>query len=406
MKPVLYISYDGLLDPLGYSQVQPYLKELAGNGVVLHVLSFEKRASLIGEEYKKVEESLAGYGICWHRLRYHKHPALCATLWDITAGFFLAGWLIFRHRIGILHARSYIAATIAWLLCTLKRMGFLFDMRGFWADERVEGGLWPAGGILYKTFKYLERKFLARADAVVVLSRRGAELLPEMMPPGKENTPVAVIPTCVDLEHFRPPKLKQRRKDCLRLVYLGSLGTWYLVQEMLSFFGVVYHRFPQSSFTVVTPAPPELLQDYLGRLELPAGAAENINVQRLPYSRVPESLHQADCSIFFIRPSFSKQASCATKFAESLACGLPVILNSGVGDHDRQVEHWKVGVVLKKLDEENYALALQQLLDLLEDPSLPARCRTAAEEDFSLAKATETYLELYRGMSAKGDSPD
>ena len=39
---VLYISYDGLLDPLGQSQVVPYVRELARRGVALTVISFEK----------------------------------------------------------------------------------------------------------------------------------------------------------------------------------------------------------------------------------------------------------------------------------------------------------------------------------------------------------------------------
>ena len=42
MKRALYITYDGLLDPLGQSQVQPYLCWLGQAGVRIWVLSFEK----------------------------------------------------------------------------------------------------------------------------------------------------------------------------------------------------------------------------------------------------------------------------------------------------------------------------------------------------------------------------
>jgi len=40
-RRVLYISYNGMLDPLGQSQVIPYLKELSRAGVSLTLLSFE-----------------------------------------------------------------------------------------------------------------------------------------------------------------------------------------------------------------------------------------------------------------------------------------------------------------------------------------------------------------------------
>ena len=135
MKPVLYISYDGLLDPLGYSQVQPYLRQLGLRGVRLWVISFEKPELCSGPEISQVKESLACCGVSWRRLRYHKRPAVAATVWDIAAGALAAFALMMRHRIGILHARSYIAATIALGLCAVSRVNFLFDMRGFWVEE-------------------------------------------------------------------------------------------------------------------------------------------------------------------------------------------------------------------------------------------------------------------------------
>lgn len=41
-RRVLYISYNGMLDPLGQSQVIPYLKELSRAGIQFTLLSFER----------------------------------------------------------------------------------------------------------------------------------------------------------------------------------------------------------------------------------------------------------------------------------------------------------------------------------------------------------------------------
>ena len=41
-RRVLFISYNGMLDPLGQSQVIPYLRELAKRGVRFTLLSFER----------------------------------------------------------------------------------------------------------------------------------------------------------------------------------------------------------------------------------------------------------------------------------------------------------------------------------------------------------------------------
>ena len=255
--------------------------------------------------------------------------------------------------------------------------------------------------MLYRIFKRLEKKFLRRADAFVILSRRGSEILREMILPRKAEPRIEVIPTCADLELFRPAPAAGNPKNGLKLVYLGSLGTWYLIEEMVSFFAAVFSRSPQSSFTLITPSEAAILENALAKLDLPPGTAGRIKAKSVPYSQVPQALSDAHCSIFFIKPTFSKQASCATKFAESLACGRPVLINSGVGDHEQYVRSRKVGVVIEQFSRSAFNSALDSLFELLRDSSLAARCRAVAEEDFSLTGAVESYLGLYRWLSGE-----
>ncbi len=399
MEPVLYISYDGLLDPLGASQVRPYLRELARRGVRLTVLSFEKPERLADcPEVARVRRELAAEGIRWRPLRYHKRPASLATAWDVLAGI-VAGLALGRGA-GLIHARSYIAALIALALCRLTGARLLFDMRGFWADERVEGGLWRPGARMYRLFKALERRYLARADGIVVLTRRGAEILRGMLPPRESPPLLRVIPTCADLELFRPPSGGRPpvAERPLRLIYHGSFGTWYLLPAMLAFYEQVRRVRPGSIFSLVTPAPAEEVWRAAAGLGLAAEARDGLRVESRPYREVPAALAQADCAVFFIRPSFSKQASCATKFGEALACGLPVVTGAGIGDHDRQVREQRVGLVLEDFSEGSLARAARELPVLLADPELPGRCRALAEAEFSLAGGAERYLELYREL--------
>jgi hypothetical protein len=48
---------------------------------------------------------------------------------------------------------------------------FLFDMRGFWADERVEGKIWslsnPVLKVVYNFFKKKEKEFFQNAYFIV-----------------------------------------------------------------------------------------------------------------------------------------------------------------------------------------------------------------------------------------------
>ena len=123
-------------------------------------------------------------------------------------------------------------------------------MRGFWADERVEGGIWDKNNPIFKRaynfFKGKEIEFFNESDAIVSLTNNGKQEIESW-----DNLPnrpqIEVIPCCVDLNHFRSEKvdkvaLEAKRtqlgilKDDFVLGYVGSIGTWYMLPEMLDYY--------------------------------------------------------------------------------------------------------------------------------------------------------------------------
>ena len=64
----IYITFNGITDPLGQSQVLPYLEELSKNGVNFYLISLEKDLNKSKELLKDIE----GLGIKWYRLKYFK----------------------------------------------------------------------------------------------------------------------------------------------------------------------------------------------------------------------------------------------------------------------------------------------------------------------------------------------
>ena len=125
---VLYISYDGMLEPLGQSQVLAYLKRLAA-GRCIHLISFEKAVDWVDATAReRTMQDIADAGIIWHPLRYHKSPSVIATAWDIAYGTLVGLWLVRRYRLEIVHARSYVSSVIALALKHLTGVKYLFDM--------------------------------------------------------------------------------------------------------------------------------------------------------------------------------------------------------------------------------------------------------------------------------------
>src|SRR5207247_7652842 len=85
-RSAVFVTYNGLLDPLGPSQILPYLERLHPSWPV-HILSFERAARLAAPgALAEMQGRLRRQGIAWTRRRYHKFPTLPATTWDVPQG--------------------------------------------------------------------------------------------------------------------------------------------------------------------------------------------------------------------------------------------------------------------------------------------------------------------------------
>jgi len=391
------VSYDGITDPLGYSQVFQYLKQLAVKHEII-LVSYEKpeawqelpvRNSLINEA--RVNR------IHWISLRYHKSPSGLATAYDIVRGILVCVYIVLRYRIQIIHARSYVAAVVALVLKRVTEVRFLFDMRGFWADERVDGGIWGAESELYRVAKWFERKFLTHADVVVSLTHAGVDTMRQFPYLEERKVWFEVIPTCTDLDLFRPAPCKARSDRHLNhrftLGYVGSVGTWYLFDRVMECFKVLLEMCPQARMLILNKTEHEHIRDCMRRQNVPETAVE---IRAMEYAEIAEAMAEMDAGIFFIKPAFSKKASSPTKLGEFLACGIPCLANAGVGDVDRiLVPEEKAGVVLSEFSLPVYRQALTTLMELALDFTTADRCREVARRYFSLRKGVQRYDQIY-----------
>ncbi|WP_333820014.1 glycosyltransferase [Ohtaekwangia sp.] len=329
-RSILYLSYDGLTDPLGQSQILPYLAGLSKEGYTITIISFEKPEKYISSK-AKISACCEQYNLDWQPLLYHKSPPVLSTLYDVYLLRKKASQLHKQKHFSIVHCRSYITALVGMWLKKKYSIKFIFDMRGFWADERVEGGLWNQRHFVYRTvykfFKKKEQEFLKHADAIVVLTEAAREVVLSWQAEDK----VTVIPCCVDLQLFNPARITAGQRSSLRnklgigthdytVLYLGSIGTWYLWDDMVAFFRKIKAERPDAKFLVLTPDSDRIKPD------------KDFIVLSAAREDVPLYIAASDVSVCFIKPSFSKKGSSATKMAEVLAMGVPVVANTGWGD--------------------------------------------------------------------------
>jgi glycosyltransferase involved in cell wall biosynthesis len=391
---ILYLSYDGILEPLGQSQVLAYIKNLALERPI-HLISFEKKSDWVNDsERKKIESEILESGIVWHPLTYHKWPSALATSWDIFCGFNLGLFLIVRYRLRIIHARSYVPSVIAIMIKRLTGIKYLFDMRGFWADERIDGGIWSSDDNIYVVAKWFERRFLTSADHVVSLTHAAVRIIKELDYLHDRMPPFTVIPTCADLNRFTPI-LEKKFSGGFVLGYVGTVGTWYLFDETVACFSQLLTIRPNSKIIIVNRGEHSFI-----RARLTAAGLQNASIELITanHEEVPNLMAQMDAAVFFIRPVFSKQASAPTKLAEFLGCGIPCLVNEGVGDMSDLIEKEGVGVTLKSFDQNTLRSGLEVLLQMAADPTTKRRCVSAALKHFSLEEGIARYSCIYQTL--------
>jgi hypothetical protein len=113
------------------------------------------------------------------------------------------------------------------------------------------------------------------------------------------------------------------------LSYIGSIGTWYLLDEMLHFFSHLKQKVPFAKFLFLTPDNKNDILEKATKYNL---TKEDFIIQFTQRKNIPKIAHASDYSIFFIKPAYSKKSSSPTKMGELLAMGIPLICNNNVGD--------------------------------------------------------------------------
>lgn len=403
-RRVLYISYNGMLDPLGQSQVLPYLRELSKQGVLFTLLSYEREAAYgpIGRERcAKLRQSLAAQGIEWHWLRYHQRPSLPATVYDVLAGVRYGEKLVRRRRIEMVHARSHIAATIALALKKRFHLKMIFDVRGLMAEEYVDAAHWRKSGVPYILTKAMERRVLRAADGVVTLTERIWPIIKDWEGLRGRELAHEVIPCCTDLELF---KFDSRSRAARRaelglgerfvLVYSGSIGGWYMTDRMADLFVELLKKRADAHFLWLTLGPRELIDRLMRERGIAPG---QYTVQPAASMDVPSFLNASDAGIAFYKPGFSKLATSPVKVTEYMACGLPFIINEGIGDADALVTGARAGALVHEFAEAEYGRAGGVVMALAEEAEeTRRRLRETARRLFDVRGiGLERYARLY-----------
>lgn len=405
VKHILFISYDGMTDPLGQSQVIPYLAGLTKYGFEFTILSCDKpdRYRLHKAYVLKILEP---FPIKWVSIPYHKSPPVLSSWYDYKMLCKTGAKLHRQKKFDLVHTRVGVPALAGYWLNKKFGIKFLNDIRGFWADERVDGGMWniknPVYKFIYSFFKKKEDEFIIEADYNTCLTYAARTEIHSWKQIPNQPIPIEVIPCSADMKLFNPASIDQLQQDQYKkelniqadeiiISYLGSIGGWYLTEEMMRFCKRLSDKIPEARFLFISPHLHHVIEAAAAKYELPA---EKLIVKQGKRHEVPVLLSLSNYSLFFIKPCYSKISSSPTKHGEIMAMGIPVITNGGVGDVKEVVEKYNAGYVVQNFTDQSFDIIIDKIAQ--GNSFDKASIRKAAEDFYSLDKAVESYVKVYK----------
>ncbi len=387
---ILYVSWDGIIEPLGQSQVLSYLKKLSSN-YCFHLVTLEKKKDFKrNKDYDNIVNICASSDIRWVKIIYTSN-VIFSNLWNLTKCFIKSFRILISNDIKCIHARSYPPALIGLLLKKFFGVKLIFDMRGFWIDEKIDSNRWLENSVYYTIGKKLEKILINNSDFIISLTFAGKHELEKNFNCKNKNIPIEVIRTCSDLDKFNI-KLIRQDNSSLTLGYVGTATGWYMFDEVLIFYKYLKEKKPKSNLRIINMNEHVFIKNKLHKHNI---SLKDIYLGNSSFDNIPLEMKKIDFGIFFIKPSYAKKASCATKLGEFLASGIPCITNMGVGDHSEIIKKNNTGIILEKFDHSNYDKTIKLIEEFNSDYKLKDRCLITANDFFSLEKGVLSYSKIY-----------
>lgn len=315
--------------------------------------------------------------------------------WDVNLLTRSLRKLLVRYSDIELRCRNSHATTLAMKVRAVMRGTFpiVFDCRGDEGAELVGAAgcdlatpsEWPPE-VKSSWNSAIAREHLAcEADKIYTVSGKLREVLVKRH--GVAFDRIIVRPCAVDLRRFPEPQREQARKHLgltneFAVCYLGSLEWYQLPDQSLRLFRQIKELRHDAVFLAITT--------HVERMKVAireAGVAESdCRIVSVPSEEVATLLPAADVGLLLRSPDPVNEVASPVKFAEYLACGVPVAITPGIGDYSMLVPKENLGFLFELgiTDPELYRKLETFLTQYLVEPNaLRHRCRQFAVNHLS-----------------------
>lgn len=386
MKKTLFLTFDGILEPLGYTQVLGYLIHLSKENNI-SLLSIEKKKDFEQKIYlKKLKKILLKNNISWDYIIYPN--SYIAKYLLILRVIIKVLHILFKNKISIIHARSYISGFVCYILSFFLKFTFIFDIRGFWIDERVEWHLWSKKSLKYKIFKFYENKIYNKSNVIVTLTNDAKKFIIKKNLSNVSENKIFVIPTSVNIKDTTNDIIL---KKYVKFIHLGAIGSRYNFYKYIELINNITLE-KEIKMSIINKGEHTKIKNILNQFNL----KNKFELKYIPPYEINNEIFGSDFGVFFPVRGFYLTGYFPTKLGEFLSCGVPVI-TCKINNHvDSILRDNKIGLIIEDLDNINYQNINMEILSMLNDKNIKKRCTSIAKKYFDIKNASEQYRKIYK----------
>jgi glycosyltransferase involved in cell wall biosynthesis len=278
--------------------------------------------------------------------------------------------------------RSVIATQIA--LKQRKRVKIIYDGRGAITEECHEYNVITDRGMLNEV-ESLEKECVLKSDFRMAVSNKLVDLWKDKY--SYYENMHAVIPCTLnslfesttinnEIIYKRRKELGYIKEDIV-FVYSGSLAGWQSINLMIELIKTVLQKSTSHKILFLSDLSQEI--KFL-HIEFP----NQVQCLKLNPIDLPHYLIACDYGILIREKSVTNQVASPVKFAEYLACGLPVIISNELGDYSEFVKLNECGFILTEFKTDN-----------LKGLFLKEKIQKISFENFSKKNYIEVYKKLF-----------
>jgi glycosyltransferase involved in cell wall biosynthesis len=388
---ILYVSYDGILEPLGYSQVYKYLVKQS-KFFDFDLISFEKskdpfRSNTLESMHKKMRS----HNINWYYQKYSSGFGFISSLINLFFLIFKVLILALKNNYNTLHVRSYLPAIPLLFARPFIKSKIVFDIRGFWIDEKHDRLGWNKYSFKFLALKFIEKRLFKISDHVVTLTEESKWVIENKFK--ILSNKITCIRTCVDLKEFRSNGGESIEE--INIGYLGSIDTAYDFNLFLQLIDSLHHSLNKEFRITILTKQTNLASEKLKALDLDIP----FEIRFVHGKDLIESISKFTFLAFFLKKNDSLKASMPTKIGEALALGIPIICNRFNEDICKLIDDGSFGLLVDSREEMDKVLSVA--LSNNEVIKFRDNSVKAAKKYFDMDDAVIKYRAIYLELSEK-----